>query len=333
MKKLINDPNDVVLEALRGIEAAHPDLRVDYENKVVYRGAAPKTGKVGIISGGGSGHEPLHGGFVGQGMLDAACAGDVFTSPVPGQILAATKLVDGGAGILHVVKNYTGDVMNFEMAAEMAAAENGARVVPVVTDDDVAVQDSTWTAGRRGVGATVLLEKIAGAAAEQGRDLDEVARIARSVNANGRSMGLALTSCTVPAVGHPTFELGEDEMELGVGIHGEPGRQRLPLAPAREVASLLVEPVLSDLPFEKGDPVIAFVNGLGGTPLIELYLMFNEVQKILDQHGVPVARSLVGSYITSLDMAGVSVTLLRVDDELLSLWDAPVNTPALRWGI
>jgi len=333
MKKLINDPNDVVLEALRGIEAAHPDLRVDYENKVVYRGAAPKTGKVGIISGGGSGHEPLHGGFVGQGMLDAACAGDVFTSPVPGQILAATKLVDGGAGILHVVKNYTGDVMNFEMAAEMAAAENGARVVSVVTDDDVAVQDSTWTAGRRGVGATVLLEKIAGAAAEQGRDLDEVARIARSVNANGRSMGLALTSCTVPAVGHPTFELGEDEMELGVGIHGEPGRQRLPLAPAREVASLLVEPVLSDLPFEKGDPVIAFVNGLGGTPLIELYLMFNEVHKILDQHGVPVARSLVGSYITSLDMAGVSVTLLRVDDELLSLWDAPVNTPALRWGI
>jgi dihydroxyacetone kinase-like protein len=333
MKKLINDPNDVVLEALRGIEAAHPDLRVDYENKVVYRGAAPKTGKVGIISGGGSGHEPLHGGFVGQGMLDAACAGDVFTSPVPGQILAATKLVDGGAGILHVVKNYTGDVMNFEMAAEMAAAENGARVVSVVTDDDVAVQDSTWTAGRRGVGATVLLEKIAGAAAEQGRDLDEVARIARSVNANGRSMGLALTSCTVPAVGHPTFELGEDEMELGVGIHGEPGRQRLPLAPAREVASLLVEPVLSDLPFEKGDPVIAFVNGLGGTPLIELYLMFNEVQKILDQHGVAVARSLVGSYITSLDMAGVSVTLLRVDDELLSLWDAPVNTPALRWGI
>jgi dihydroxyacetone kinase-like protein len=333
MKKLINDPHDVVLESLRGIEAAHPDLRVDYENKVVYRGAAPKTGKVGIMSGGGSGHEPLHGGFVGHGMLDAACAGDVFTSPVPGQILAATKLVDDGAGILHVVKNYTGDVMNFEMAAEMAAAETGARVVSVVTDDDVAVQDSTWTAGRRGVGATVLLEKIAGAAAEQGRDLDEVARIARSVNANGRSMGLALTSCTVPAVGHPTFELAEDEMELGVGIHGEPGRQRIPLAPAREVASLLVEPVLADLPFAKGDPVIAFVNGLGGTPLIELYLMFNEVQKILDQHGVPVARSLVGSYITSLDMAGVSVTLLRVDDELLSLWDAPVNTPALRWGI
>jgi len=231
------------------------------------------------------------------------------------------------------VKNYTGDVMNFEMAAELAAAETGARVVSVVTDDDVAVQDSTWTAGRRGVGVTVLLEKIAGAAAEQGRDLDEVARIAHAVNANGRSMGLALTSCTVPAVGHPTFDLGDDEMELGVGIHGEPGRQRLPLASAREIATLLVEPILDDLPFAQGDPVIAFVNGLGGTPLIELYLMFNEVQQILGQRGVPIARSLVGPYITSLDMAGVSVTLLRVDDELLSLWDAPVNTPALRWGI
>jgi dihydroxyacetone kinase-like protein len=219
------------------------------------------------------------------------------------------------------------------MAAEMAAAETGARVVSVVTDDDVAVQDSTWTAGRRGVGVTVLLEKIAGAAAEQGRDLEEVARIARAVNANGRSMGLALTSCTVPAVGHPTFDLDDDEMELGVGIHGEPGRQRLPLASAREIATLLVEPILADLPFAKGDPVIAFVNGLGGTPMIELYLMFNEVQQLLGQHGVPIARSLVGSYITSLDMAGVSVTLLRVDDELLSLWDAPVNTPALRWGI
>ncbi|GAB3073523.1 dihydroxyacetone kinase subunit DhaK [Intrasporangium mesophilum] len=333
MKKLINDPSDVVLEALRGVEAAHPELRVDHENKVIYRGGAPKPGKVGLISGGGSGHEPLHGGFVGLGMLDAACAGDVFTSPVPGQILAATKLVDGGAGILHVVKNYTGDVMNFEMAAEMAAAETGARVLSVVTDDDVAVQDSTWTAGRRGVGVTVLVEKIAGAAAEQGRDLEEVARIARSVNANGRSMGLALTSCTVPAVGHPTFDLGEDEMELGVGIHGEPGRERVPLAPAREIASMLVEPIVADLPFAKGEPVIAFVNGLGGTPLIELYVMYNEIQQLLDQHGLPVARSLVGTYITSLDMAGVSVTLLRVDDELLSLWDAPVNTPALRWGI
>jgi len=266
-------------------------------------------------------------------MLDAACAGEVFTSPVPDQMLAATKLVEGGAGVLHVVKNYTGDVMNFEMAAELAAAESGVRVVSVVTDDDVAVQDSTWTAGRRGVGATVLLEKIAGAAAEQHRSLDQVADVARTVNANGRSMGIALTSCTVPAAGKPTFDLGDDEMELGVGIHGEPGRQRLPLAPASEIASLLVEPILADLPFSLGDAVIAFVNGLGGTPLIELYVMYNELNKILTEHGVQIARSLVGSYITSLDMAGTSVTLLKVDDELLSLWDAPVKTPGLRWGI
>jgi len=333
MKKLINDPADVVTDALEGIEAAHPDLRVDRANKVIYRGDLPRPGKVSLISGGGSGHEPLHGGFVGLGMLDAACAGEVFTSPVPDQMLAATKLVDSGSGVLHVVKNYTGDVMNFEMAAEMAEAETGARVVSVVTDDDVAVQDSTWTAGRRGVGVTVLLEKIAGAAAEQGRSLDEVADVARAVNANGRSMGLALTSCTLPAVGHPSFELGDDEMELGVGIHGEPGRERIPLAPARDIAAMLVEPLLDDLPFRSGDGVVCFVNGLGGTPLIELYVMFNEVAKMLGGRGVQVARSLVGSYITSLDMAGTSVTLLRVDDDLLSLWDAPVRTPALRWGI
>ena len=332
MKKLINDPADVVSEALAGIEAAHPDLRVDHANKVIYRADAPRSDKVGLVSGGGSGHEPLHGGFVGLGMLDAACAGEVFTSPVPDQVLAATKLVDGGAGVLHVVKNYTGDVLNFEMAAELAEAETGVRVVSVVTDDDVAVQDSTWTAGRRGVGVTVLLEKIAGAAAEQGRSLDEVADVARRVNGNGRSMGLALTSCTVPAVGHPTFELGEKEMELGVGIHGEPGRERIPIAPARDIAAMLVEPILEDLPFRSGDGVVCFVNGLGGTPLIELYVVFNEVAQILAGRGVQIARSLVGPYITSLDMAGTSVTLLRVDDELLSLWDAPVRTPALRWG-
>ena len=333
MKKLINDPQDVVTEALLGMESAHPDLRVDHQHKIIYRAETPRRGKVGIISGGGSGHEPLHGGFVGLGMLDAACAGEVFTSPVPDQMLAATKLVDGGAGVLHVVKNYTGDVMNFEMAAELAAAESGAQVISVVTDDDVAVQDSSWTAGRRGVGATVLLEKIAGAAAEQGRPLEVVADIARQVNANGRSMGLALTSCTVPAAGKPTFDLAEDEMELGVGIHGEPGRRRLPLAPAREIAEMLLEPILADLPFANGDSVIAFVNGLGGTPLIELYVMYNEVHRILAAHGVQVARSLVGSFITSLDMAGTSVTLLRVDENLLSLWDAPVKTAALRWGI
>jgi len=333
MKKLINDPADVVSEALLGIEAAHPDLRVDHQDKIIYRGDAPRAGKVGLISGGGSGHEPLHGGFVGLGMLDAACCGEVFTSPVPDQMLAATKAVDGGSGVIHIVKNYTGDVMNFEMAAELAAADSGVDVVSVVTDDDVAVQDSTWTAGRRGVGVTVLLEKIAGAAAEQGRSLKEVADVAREVNANGRSMGIALTSCTVPANGKPTFDLGEDEMEVGVGIHGEPGRHRVPLAPAREIAAMLLEPVLEDLPFRRGDSVIAFVNGLGGSPLIELYLMYNEVNRILAASGVSVARSLVGPYITSLDMAGCSVTLLRVTDELVALWDAPVRTPALRWGI
>jgi len=333
MKKLINDPADVVTEALRGVEAAHPELRVDNAHNIVYRGDAPRSGKVGLISGGGSGHEPLHGGFVGLGMLDAACCGEVFTSPVPDQMLEATKTVDGGAGVLHIVKNYTGDVMNFEMAAELAASETGVEVVSVVTDDDVAVQDSTWTAGRRGVGVTLLLEKIAGAAAEEGRSLKEVADVAREVNSNGRSMGIALTSCTVPANGKPTFELGETEMEVGVGIHGEPGRSRRPLAPAREIAGLLVEPILDDLPFRTGDGVIAFVNGLGGTPLIELYLLYGEVARILADRGITPVRSLVGPYITSLDMAGASVTLLRVTDELVRLWDAPVNTPALRWGV
>jgi dihydroxyacetone kinase-like protein len=332
VKKLINDPANVVAEALQGLALAHPELRVDMENRVIFRGDAPVQGKVGLISGGGSGHEPLHGGFVGAGMLDAACAGEVFTSPVPDQMLAATQGVNGGAGVLHIVKNYTGDVMNFEMAAELAAAE-GIEVVAVVTDDDVAVQDSLYTAGRRGVGVTVIVEKIAGAAAQAGRSLAEVADIAKLVNGTGRSMGMALTSCTVPAAGAPTFDLPEDEMEIGIGIHGEPGRRRVPLAPAKEIAEMLVEPILADLPFSSGDPVIAFVNGLGGTPLIELYVMFNEVNKILGGHGVPIARSLVGSYITSLDMAGASITLLKADDELLSLWDAPVNTSALRWGI
>ncbi len=333
MKKLINDPADVVAEALRGVAAAHPELRVDHRNRIVFRGDAPRPGKVGLVSGGGSGHEPLHGGFVGPGMLDAACAGEVFTSPVPDQMLEATRNVDGGAGVLHIVKNYTGDVMNFEMAAEMAA-ETGVEVVSVVTDDDVAVQDSLYTAGRRGVGVTVLLEKIAGAAAEAGRGLAEVADIARRVNANGRSMGMALTSCTVPAAGGPTFDLPADQMEIGIGIHGEPGRQRVPLAPAREIAGMLVEPILRDLDFTAagGDGVLAFVNGMGGTPLLELYLMYHEVAQILDKAGVPVARSLVGPYITSLEMAGCSVTLLKLDEELLRLWDAPVRTPALRWG-
>jgi len=332
MQKLINDPADVVLQALNGMAAAHPELRVDTENRIVFRGDAPVQGKVGLVSGGGSGHEPMHGGFVGPGMLDAACAGEVFTSPVPDQIVAATQGVDGGAGVLHIVKNYTGDVLNFEMAAEMVAADSGIDVVAVVLEDDVAVQDSLFTAGRRGVGLTVLLEKVVGAAAEQGRALAEVAELARKVSGQGRSMGMALTSCTVPAAGVPTFDLPAGEMEIGVGIHGEPGRRRVPLAPAREVAEMLLEPVLADLDFTGGDGVLAFVNGLGATPLIELYLMYAEVRAVLERAGVTVARSLVGPYMTSLDMAGCSVTLLRMDDELLRLWDAPVRTPGLRWG-
>ena len=333
MKKLINDPATVVTDSLRGVAAAHPELRVDLQNKIVYRGDAPKPGKVGLISGGGSGHEPLHSGFVGIGMLDAACAGEVFTSPVPDQMLAATTTVDSGAGVLHIVKNYTGDVMNFEMAAELATAETGVEVATVVTADDVAVQDSLYTAGRRGVGVTVLVEKIAGAAAEEGHTLGEVAGVARRVSENGRSMGIALTSGTVPAVGHPTFDLPEDQIEVGIGIHGEPGRRRVPLVPAREIAEMLVSPVLDDLDFTAGEGVLAFVNGMGATPLLELYLMYGEVATLLEKAGVTVLRSLVGSYITSLDMAGCSLTLLKLDEELRRLWDAPVLTPALRWGL
>jgi phosphoenolpyruvate---glycerone phosphotransferase subunit DhaK len=330
MKKLINDPADVVSDALRGMALAHPELRVDHENRVVFRGDAPVRGKVGIVSGGGSGHEPMHGGFVGRGMLDAACAGEVFTSPVPDQMQAATAGVDGGAGVLHIVKNYTGDIMNFEMAAELVAAESGIEVATVVVDDDVAVTDSLYTAGRRGVGTTVLLEKIVGAAAEEGRPLAEVADLAKRVDDAGRSMGMALTSCTVPAAGTPTFELADDEMEIGIGIHGEPGRRRVKVAPAREVAEMLVEPILSDRMFTDG--VICFVNGMGGTPLIELYVVYAEVAAILERSGIRIARSLVGPYMTSLEMAGCSVTLLQADDEVLRLWDAPVVTPGLRWG-
>ena len=331
MKKLINDPADVVAEVLRGIAIAHPELRVDHTHRIVYRGDAPVSGKVGLISGGGSGHEPLHGGFVGPGMLDAACAGEVFTSPVPDQMLEATRGVNGGVGVVHIVKNYTGDVMNFEMAAELAMAED-IPVESVIVDDDVAVQDSTFTAGRRGVGATVLVEKIAGAAADQGRPLADVADVARRVNAAARSMGVALTSCTVPAVGHPTFELSDSEMEVGIGIHGEPGRERMPVRPARDVAELICEPILADLDFAGPDGAIVFVNGMGATPLLELYVMYAEVAAILEKSGVQIARSLVGPFITSLDMAGCSVTLLRADDDLLTLWDHPVNTPALRKG-
>jgi dihydroxyacetone kinase-like protein len=264
-------------------------------------------------------------------MLDAACAGQIFTSPTPDQMLEATKGVNAGNGVLHIVKNYTGDVMNFEMAAELAAADTGIAVETVVVNDDVAVQDSLYTAGRRGVGVTVLLEKLVGAAAEEGRALSDLVTLARAINDAGRSMGMALTSCTVPAAGKPTFQLGEDEMELGIGIHGEPGRSRVPLARAREIAEQLLEPILADLDFTSA-PVIVMLNGMGGTPLIELYLMYGEVAKIIEKAGIAVARNLVGNYITSLEMAGCSVTLLRSDEELVRLWDAPVNTAGLRWG-
>ena len=332
MKKLINAVEDVVKDSLAGMAAAHADLiAVHYDPDFVVRADAPIAGKVGIISGGGSGHEPMHGGFVGKGMLDAACPGAVFTSPVPDQMLAATKAVNGGAGVLHIVKNYTGDVMNFELAAELARAE-GIEVAAVIVNDDVAVKDSTWTAGRRGVGTTVLLEKIVGAAAEGGANLAECTRIATKVNDHGRSMGMALTSCIVPANGKPTFDLGENEMEIGIGIHGEPGRTRMELKSAREIVEIMAEAILTDLPFASGDHVLAFVNGMGGTPLIELYIVYNELAKICAAKGITIARHLIGDYITSLEMAGASITLLKLDDELTRLWDAPVHTPALRWG-
>jgi dihydroxyacetone kinase-like protein len=333
MKKLINKPEDVVVEELRGVAAAHADLvKVFFDPNYVVRADAPVKGKVGVISGGGSGHEPMHGGFVGIGMLDAACPGAVFTSPTPDQMLAATKAVNGGAGVLHIVKNYTGDIMNFEMAAEMAKAE-GVEVTSVVIDDDVAVQNSLWTAGRRGVGTTVLAEKICGAGAAEGRNLAQVTDLCKKVNGWGRSMGMALTSCTVPMAGKPTFDLPEDQMEIGVGIHGEPGRTRMPLKTADEITTMLAEAVIGDLPFKSGDKVIAMVNGMGGTPLIELYVVYNKLNQICLGKGITIARNLVGNYITSLDMAGCSITLLKADDDLLKLWDAPVKTPGLRWGM
>jgi phosphoenolpyruvate---glycerone phosphotransferase subunit DhaK len=329
MKKLINSPDSVVTDALAGVAAAHPSLAVDIEAKVITRAGGPTSGKVGLVSGGGSGHEPLHGGFVGAGMLDAACPGEVFTSPVPDQMLAATRAVNGGVGVLHIVKNYTGDVLNFQMAAELVE-DDGIEVVPVVVNDDVAVQDSLYTAGRRGVGATVFVEKIAGALAEHGAPLADVAAVAAEVNERSRSFGVALTSCTVPAAGKPTFDLGDTEIELGIGIHGEPGRRRGPLAPASEIAAVALDAIHADLPLT-GD-LLVMVNGMGGTPLIELYVVYNEVQKYITGKGARIARNLVGNYITSLEMQGFSVTVCQLTDALAELWDAPVETPALRWG-
>jgi phosphoenolpyruvate---glycerone phosphotransferase subunit DhaK len=329
MKKLINSPDTVVTDALAGMAAAHSSLAVDLENKVIARAGGPSEGKVGLVSGGGSGHEPLHGGFVGYGMLDAACAGEVFTSPVPDQILAATRVSSGGAGVVHLVKNYTGDVLNFQMAAELAD-DDGIEVVAVVINDDVAVQDSLYTAGRRGTGATVFVEKIAGALAEQGGSLAEVAAVAAEVNDRSRSFGVALTSCTVPAAGKPTFDLADQEIELGIGIHGEPGRTRAPLSTAREITAIAMDAIAADMTLA-GD-LLVMVNGMGGTPLIELYGVYNEVSQYLAGHGARIASNLVGNYITSLEMQGFSVTVCRLTDTLADLWSAPVDTPALRWG-
>ncbi|MBW4561680.1 MAG: dihydroxyacetone kinase subunit DhaK [Mojavia pulchra JT2-VF2] len=356
MKKLINKPEDFVRESLEGMAAAHADLiEVSYDPTFVYRVDAPIQGKVAIISGGGSGHEPMHAGFVGRGMLDAACPGEVFTSPTPDQMLEAAKKVNGGAGILYLVKNYSGDVMNFEMATELAQSE-GIRVLNILIDDDVAVKDSLYTQGRRGVGTTVLAEKICGAAAQEGYDLRQIADLCRRVNLHGRSMGIALSSCTVPAKGTPTFALGDRELEIGIGIHGEPGRERIALQSVDEITETLAQTIIADTdysrtvrewdedkqewvdvelidpPLQKGDRLLAFVNSMGGTPLSELYLVYRKLTQICEQHNLQIVRNLIGPYITSLEMQGCSITLLKLDDEMIRLWDAPVKTPNLRWG-
>jgi len=333
MKKLINDPRAVVEEAVEGFGLAHPELvTVHADPTFITRKDAPVAGKVGLVSGGGSGHEPLHAGYVGLGMLDAAVPGAVFTSPTPDQILPATLAVNSGAGVVHIVKNYTGDVLNFETAAELAQAE-GVDVRSVLVNDDVAVEDSLYTAGRRGVGGTVLVEKLAGAAAERGDSLDAVEEIAKRVNANVRTMGVALSACTVPHAGVPSFDLAEDEIEIGIGIHGEPGRHRIPLENADAITARLLSPVLEDLATEPGQKVLLFVNGMGGTPQSELYIVFRAASQILAEAGLVVERSLVGNYITALEMQGCSISVLKLDDELVELWDAPVNTAALRWGV
>jgi phosphoenolpyruvate---glycerone phosphotransferase subunit DhaK len=357
MKKLINDPLDIVRESLEGMAAAHPDLiKVNLDPAFIYRADAPVRGKVAIISGGGSGHEPLHTGYVGRGMLDAACPGEIFTSPTPDQMLGATHKVDGGAGILYIVKNYSGDVMNFEMAMELARSED-IRILSILIDDDVAVKNSLYTQGRRGVGTTLLAEKICGAAAEQGYSLKDISHLCRRVNINGRSMGMALTSCTTPAKGTPTFEIGEQEIEMGIGIHGEPGQKRMTLKSVDEITEMMALSIIEDLsyrrtvrewdedksewqevelinpPFQKGDRLLALVNSMGGTPLAELYIVYRKLAEICQKQGLQIVRNLIGPYVTSLDMQGCSITLLKLDDEMIRLWDAPVNTLSLRWGL
>ncbi|MES0128883.1 dihydroxyacetone kinase subunit DhaK [Mesorhizobium sp. M0029] len=328
MKKFINSVDTVLTESLDGFVSAHGDILVLGDEHKFIRRRALKPGKVALISGGGSGHEPLHAGFVGHGMLDAACPGQVFTSPTPDQILAAAAAVDTGAGCLFIVKNYEGDVMNFDMAGEMADG-----VLQVVINDDVAVENSSFTTGRRGVAGTLVVEKIVGAAAEQGMALADLKALGGRINSATRSMGVALTSCTVPAAGRPTFEIGDGEMEFGVGIHGEPGRRRDTLKSADAIAEEICAAILGDLGDRAKGPALLFINGFGGTPLMELYLMYNSARNIFEKQGVTVTRSLVGSYVTSLDMAGCSITLTMLDDEATSMWDAPVQTAALRWGL
>jgi len=335
LKKFINSPETLLDESLAGLAGAHADiLKLGPDGRCVCR-RQPVAGKVALISGGGAGHEPLHAGFVGVGMLDAACPGEVFTSPTPDQMLAALEAVDGGAGVLFIVKNYAGDVMNFEMAAEMAGASSGPEILTVVTNDDVAVEESTWSSGRRGVAGTLVVEKLLGAAAEQGMGLADLKALGDRTNSRTRTMGVALSSCTVPAAGTPTFNLGETEIEMGVGIHGEPGRRRQAFTSADAITDELLQAICDDLAaagLEPGD-ILLFVNGFGATPLMELHLLYNSARSRLEKRGFRVQRSLVGSYVTSLEMAGASITLSLLDDQALRLWDAPVHTAALRWGI
>ncbi len=355
MKKLINNAEDVILEQLKGFGLAYDYIEVHHDPNFVCVSSGVKD-RVGIVSGGGSGHEPLHGGYVGMGMLDAACPGQVFTSPTPDQMVEACKAVNGGKGVLQIVKNYTGDVLNFQMAADLLRDE-GIEVRNVIIDDDVALKDSLYTAGRRGLGTTVIAEKVCGAASLEGYDLDQLAALCKKININGKSMGMALTSCTTPQNGKPSFDLPEDEMEIGIGIHGEPGTERTKIKSADEVTEILANRILedeaytrnlsewdaeagdwvdvevTDITFQSGDEVIAIVNGMGGTPLSELYTVYAKLAEVAGRHGVKIVRNLVGNYITSLEMAGVSITLVKADDEILRLYDAPVHTPALRWGV
>ncbi len=329
MKKLINHVDTVLAESLDGFAAAHADIVTLGPARQFVRRRTLKPGKVALISGGGSGHEPLHAGFVGHGMLDAACPGQIFTSPTPDQMLAAAEAVHTGAGVLFIVKNYSGDMMNFQMAAEMLDKENAT----VVINDDVAVENSTYTTGRRGVAGTLLVERIVGAAAELGQGLAELKAVGDAVNRCTASMGVALSSCTVPAAGQPTFQIAADEMEMGVGIHGEPGRRRVKMTSAQDIAAEMIGNVLKDLSLKRGQEVILLVNGFGGTPLMELYVMVNAARLLLEGAGIKVARYLAGSYVTSLEMAGCSITVCAVDASMLSMWDAPLHTPALRWGM